>query len=80
MIDIRHGYAIARKINGTYCIATKRTAHPSAPGSFSTSICLENGLEPMRRLKAELEEAGAVGLVLVRIVDDLITEVTGPAQ
>lgn len=69
MIDCRHGYAIARKVDGHYCIATGRRQN-------STTILLHADKEPVRRLKIELEEEGQTGLLLVRILDNEIIEIT----
>lgn len=68
MIDLRHGFAIARKIEGTYHVLTDRRPR-------STVVLINANLEPIRRRKLELEEEGVAGLVLVRIVDNLIIEI-----
>lgn len=69
MIDFRHAYMIARKIDGEYFAVMSKRAH-------STMLLISAEPEPIRRTKIELEKAGAKGLVMVRVIDNMIVEVT----
>jgi len=67
MIDVRHGYAIAKKVGCDYLILTTNRGR-------STQILLNAHLEPARRMRDELAKSKD-GLVVIQIIDNRIVEV-----
>ena len=73
MIDMRQGYALACKVGKRYAILTDHRKQ-------STRVLVSAFLEPIQERLRVFKEEGETGLVIVKIVDQTITEVPADAK